>query len=224
MARHCPNRTVLGIQGRDGAFAEMLRLPDDNLIVVPSAIPDELAVFTEPIAAAFEIFEQINLGRDRAIAVLGDGRLGATVALTLRSEGYLPIVIGRHEKKLDRMAAMGLKTLRESEIGDKFEVVVDCTGSPSGMRRSIEIAEPRGTIILKSTVAATAEINLTPLVINEINLVGSRCGRFAPAVDALAAGRIDPRPLIDGEFPLDQGREAFVAAQNPTTFKILLRP
>jgi len=224
MARHCPDRTVLGIVGRNGAFAEMLALPDANLVVIPDSIPDELAVFIEPLAAAYEIFEQTHMARDRSVAVLGDGRLGAIVALALRAEGHLPIVLGRHRDKLDRLTRLGLKTQLESEIAGKFDVVVDCTGKSGGFARAIELVAPRGTIILKSTAAAGAELNLAPIVINEINVIGSRCGRFAPAIAAMESGRIDLRSLIDAEFPLDQWRAAFSAAENSPAFKILLRP
>lgn len=224
MGRHCPDRTVLGILGRNGAFAEMLTLPDANLIAIPESIPDELAVFIEPLAAAYEIFEQTHLARDRSIAVLGDGRLGATVALALRAEGHLPVVLGRHREKLDRLARLGLEAKPESGFTGKFDVVVDCTGKSDGFVRAIAITAPRGTIILKSTAAAGADLNLAPIVINEINVIGSRCGRFAPAIAAMEAGRIDLRPLIDAEFPLDEWRSAFAAAENPLAFKILLRP
>jgi len=224
LERHCPNRTVLGILGRDGAFAEYLGLPDINLIPIPDSIPDDVAVFVEPLAAAYEIFEQTHLARNQTIVVLGDGRLGALVALALKGEKYLPVVAGHHQKKLERLAALGLETAEESSLRDKFDVVIDCSGSGSGLRRAIELVRPRGRIILKSTAAASAELNLAPIVVNEITLIGSRCGRFQPALDALAAGRIDPRPLIDGTFALDDGIAAFEAAKNPLNFKILLSP
>jgi len=224
MSRHCPDRTVLGIIGRDGAFAEFLKLPDANLIAIPDSIADALAVFIEPLAAAYEIFDQTHLARDRAIAVLGDGRLGATVALALNAEDHRPVVLGRHREKLDRLAALGLETRAQADEKGRFAVVIDCTGKSAGFGRAIELVEPRGTIILKSTAAAGAELNLAPIVINEITVVGSRCGRFAPAVAAMEAGKIDLRPLIDGEFPLDDWRSAFAAAANSAAFKILLRP
>jgi threonine dehydrogenase-like Zn-dependent dehydrogenase len=223
LARHCSNRTVLGILGRDGAFAEFLRLPDVNLIPVPDSIPDDLAVFVEPLAAAYEIFEQVHLARNQTIAVLGDGRLGALVALTLKGEKYLPVVAGHHREKLARLADLGLDTTEESSLRDKFDVVIECSGSESGFRRVVELVRPRGTIILKSTAAAAAELNLAPIVVNEITVVGSRCGRFQPALDALAAGKIDPRSLIDATFVLEDGIAAFEAAKNPLNFKILLR-
>ncbi|MGD0118079.1 MAG: alcohol dehydrogenase catalytic domain-containing protein [Candidatus Binatus sp.] len=223
LARHCPNRTVLGILGRDGAFAEFLRLPDANLIPIPDSMPDDTAVFVEPLAAAYEIFEQTHLARNQTIVVLGDGRLGALVALALKSEKYLPLVAGHHREKLARLSALGLDTSDESSLRDKFDVVVDCSGSGSGFRRAVELVRPRGRIILKSTAAAAAEINLAPVVVNEITVIGSRCGRFQPALDALAAGKIDPRPLIDDAFALDDGLAGFEAAKNPLNFKILLR-
>jgi threonine dehydrogenase-like Zn-dependent dehydrogenase len=223
LARHCPNRTVLGILGRDGAFAEFLRLPDVNLIPIPDSIADDIAVFVEPLAAAYEIFEQTHLARNQTIVVLGDGRLGALVALALKGEKYLPIVAGHHREKLARLAELGLETAEESALRDKFDVVIECSGSGSGLRRAIELVRPRGKIILKSTAAAAAELNLAPIVVNEITVIGSRCGRFQPALDALAARKIDPRPLIDGTFALDDGIAAFEAAKEPLNFKILLR-
>jgi len=222
LARHCPNRTVLGILGRDGAFAEFLRLPDVNLIPIPDSIPDELAVFVEPLAAAYEIFEQVHLARNQTIVVLGDGRLGALVALALKAEKYLPIVAGHHPEKLARLAALGVGTAEESSLHEKFDVAIECSGSASGFQRAIELVRPRGNIILKSTAAAASEINLAPIVVNEITVIGSRCGRFQPALDALAAGKIDPRPLIDGAFALNDGLAAFEVAKDPLTFKILL--
>ncbi|MGB8412102.1 MAG: alcohol dehydrogenase catalytic domain-containing protein [Candidatus Binatus sp.] len=223
LARHCPNRTVLGILGRDGAFAEFLRLPDANLNPIPDSMPDDVAVFVEPVAAAYEIFEQVHLSRNQTIAVIGDGRLGAIVALALKAEKYQPKVAGHHREKLARLAELGLETAEEFSVRDKFEVVIDCSGSGSGFRRAVELVRPRGKIILKSTAAAAAEINLASIVVNEISVIGSRCGRFEPALDALAAEKIDPRPLIDGIFALDDGLKGFEAAKNPLNFKILLR-
>jgi threonine dehydrogenase-like Zn-dependent dehydrogenase len=223
VARHCPNRTVLGILGRDGAFAEFLSLPDVNLIPIPDSITDDVAVFVEPLAAAYEIFDQAHLARNQTIAVLGDGRLGALVAMVLKGEKYLPIVAGHHPEKLARLGELGIQTAQESSLCDQFDVVIECSGSQSGFRRAIELVRPRGTIILKSTAAAAAELNLAPIVVNEITVIGSRCGRFQPALDALAAGKIDPRPLIDSIFALEDGIAAFEAASNPLNFKILLK-
>jgi threonine dehydrogenase-like Zn-dependent dehydrogenase len=224
LRRHCPDRTVLGILGRDGAFAEFLALSDANLIPVPDSVPDEVAVFVEPVAAAYEILEQVHLARNRTIVVMGDGRLGALVALVLRTEKYLPLVAGHHAEKLRRLKALGLDIVEESRLGDRFDIVIDCSGSGAGFSRAVELVKPRGTIILKSTGADGAEINLAPVVINEITVLGSRCGRFEPALNALASGKIDPRPLIDGTFALAGGLAAFAAAADPLNFKILLSP
>jgi threonine dehydrogenase-like Zn-dependent dehydrogenase len=229
--RHCPARTVLGILGRDGAFAEFLRLPDENLFVLPDSISNEAAVFVEPLAAAYEIFAQTHLAHNRRIAVLGDGRLGAIVALALRAEGHLPVVAGHHPEKLARLADLGLDTVAEQTldeklqaVGEKFDVVIDCTGRGAGLARAITLVRPRGTIIIKSTAAAGAEINLAPIVVNEITVVGSRCGRFAPALAALEAGRIDLCPLISATVPLEHGLEAMTRAATSPNFKVLLRP
>jgi threonine dehydrogenase-like Zn-dependent dehydrogenase len=224
MGRHCPERTVLGIVGRDGAFAEFLRLPNENLLIVPDSVTDQAAVFAEPLAAAYEILEQLYLGRNRSIAVLGDGRLGALVAMMLRGEGYLPTVLGRHRDKLDRLAALGLDAREESSLNAKFDCVIDCTGRSTGLARALDLVRPRGTIVLKSTAAAGAQMNLAPVVVNEITVLGSRCGRFGPALDALASGKVDPRPLISATFALEDGNAALEAASAAPNFKILLRP
>lgn len=224
MGRHCATRTVLGILGRDGAFADYLRLPDANLFPLPDAIPDESAVFTEPLAAAFEIFDQSPLRRTDRIAVLGDGRLGALVALALHAEQFAPVIVGHHPEKLERLAALGLDTATVNQLTSGYDVVIDCTGRGEGLALAIATVRPRGTIILKSTAAASAAMNLAPVVINEITIVGSRCGRFVPAIHALAANQCDPRPLIDGEFSLADGVAAFAAAADKSRFKILLRP
>lgn len=224
MARHCPNRTVLGILGREGAFADYLRLPDGNLKPVPDSIADEAAVFVEPLAAAFEIFEQAALKRSDRIAILGGGRLGAIVAMALRSEDFAPVVAGRDRAKLARLEKLGLTVAEADTLAPGFDVVIDCTGNPAGFARSIALVRPRGTIVLKSTAAAGAAMNLAPIVINEISVIGSRCGRFEPALRALAAGRIDPRPLIDKIVPLADGAGAFALAADKAHFKILLRP
>ena len=224
IGRHCPARTVLGILGRDGAFAEYLRLPNANLIALPDAVADEAAVFTEPFAAACEIFEQARLKRTDRIAILGDGRLGAMVALALRGEDFAPVAGGHHPEKLRRLAALGLATQNADELTPGYDVVIDCTGDSAGFAKAIALVRPRGTVVLKTTAAAGAAMNLAPVVINEITIIGSRCGRFAPAIAALASGRFDPRPLIDGTYSLDDGIAAFAAAADKSKFKIVIRP
>ncbi len=224
LGRHCATRTVLGILGRDGAFAEYLRLPNANLLPLPDTVADESAVFVEPYAAACEIFDQARLRRTDRIAILGDGRLGAMVALALHGDQFTPVVAGHHPEKLKRLSALGLRTQLAEELAPGYDVVIDCTGHSDGFTLAIATVRPRGTIILKSTAAAGAAINLAPLVINEITVIGSRCGRFQPAIAALAAARFDPRPLIDGEFSLDDGVAAFAAAADKSKFKIVIRP
>ncbi|HEY2525587.1 MAG TPA: alcohol dehydrogenase catalytic domain-containing protein [Candidatus Binataceae bacterium] len=224
LARHCPDRTVLGILSRDGAFAEYLRLPDENLIALPDSVTDEAGVFVEPIAAIYEIFEQTRLGRDTKIAVLGDGRLGALTAIVLRAEGYAAVLGGHHRDKLDRLRTLGLEAQLEDRLEPGFDVVIDCTGVSAGLNRALTLVRPRGTVILKSTAAAGAALNLSEAVINELTILGSRCGRFAPAIAALAAGKIDPRPLISGIFRLDEAPAAIDAAGRSPNFKVLLKP
>lgn len=224
LGRHCAERTVLGIKGRNGTFAEYLALPNENLLTVPDSVPDEAAVFTEPLAAAYEIFEQLRIGPDQSIVVLGDGRLGGMVALAFKAEGHPPVVAGHHREKLDRLAALGLSTAIEQDLTGSHDYVVDCTGRGNGLMRAIELVKPRGTIVLKSTAAAGAALNLAPIVINEITVVGSRCGRFAPALAALESGKLDLRPLIDGTFSLEDGPLAMESATRSSNFKILLKP
>jgi threonine dehydrogenase-like Zn-dependent dehydrogenase len=225
--RHCPERTVLGILGRDGAFAEYLRLPNANLFAVPAQISDEAAVMIEPLAAAYEICAQTTLAQDASIIVLGDGRLGAIVALALMAQGYQPLVAGHHREKLKRLAVLGIGTASQNDMQRQYDVVIDCTGNSNGFSQALTLVHPRGTIILKSTAATAGALNLAPIVINEITVIGSRCGRFQPAIAAMAAepnGAIDPQPLVDGVYPLSDALAAFAAAANPLNFKILIRP
>jgi 2-desacetyl-2-hydroxyethyl bacteriochlorophyllide A dehydrogenase len=223
LGRHCSERTVLGILGRDGAFADYLTLPDRNLIPLPDSIPDDVAVLVEPVAAACEIFEQVRLGRDEKILVLGDGRLGAIVASVLRANSYAPVVGGHHPEKLAILAQLGLKVDAEDGLQPGFDCVIDCTGRPAGFTRAIELVRPRGRIILKSTAAANLAINLAPVVVNEITVTGSRCGRFGPAIELLEAGKIDLQQLISRRYPLDDAIAAFDDARDPLNFKILLQ-
>ncbi len=223
LSRHCPSRTVLGIVKRNGAFADYLTLPDGNLLLVPKAMPDEVAVFAEPVAAALEIFENTSIGRGESIAVLGDGRLGAIVAFALRARGYETVVGGHHPEKLARLHSLGLKAKLEGELSAGFDVVADCTGNYAGLLRALELVRPRGKVILKSTTAKSAKLNLVPAVINEITLIGSRCGRLRPALKALARSEIDPRPLISAILPFERAKAAIGAARRAQNFKILLR-
>src|SRR5579885_2306193 len=176
------------------------------------------------IRGTHEIFEQVDLAHDESIVILGDGRLGAMVAMALIGENYAPTVAGHHPEKLERLASLGIVTRIERDLTGKFDCVIDCTGQGDGFARAIELTRPRGRIVLKSTAAAGAALNLAPIVINEISVVGSRCGRFAPALAAIEAGKIDPRALIDNCYRLDEGAAAMAEAAKPFNFKILLRP
>ncbi len=220
LGRHCESRTVLGIQGRDGAFAEYLTLPRANLHAIPDALDDDVAVFVEPTAAAFEVIEQVALQPDDRVALLGDGKLALLIGQVLRDRCTLK-VFGKHAEKLALLS--DVETSTELPSG-QFDVVVEATGSEKGFHQALELVRPRGTLVLKSTVAAAAQLNLAPLVINEVTLIGSRCGPFGPAIDALASGAVDPRPMIGARYRLDNGLSAFEAAQRPGVLKVLVRP
>ncbi len=218
--RHCSERTVLGIAGRNGVFADYLVLPERNLHVVPDSIEDDDAVFVEPLAAAMRIAEQIPVtGR---IAVFGDGRLGHLVAWSLRDAGGNVTVVGRHTDRLTALRADGLETAgADTTLSDRFPVTVDCTGTPDGFRSALEATEPTGTLVLKSTFHGSPPMDLAPVVIDEVTIVGSRCGRFEPALEALRDGRIPVGRLVEGSYPLERGVEAFEHARR--TLKLLLR-
>jgi len=223
---HCPNRTTLGIDRRDGVFADFSLLPQANLYAVPDSIPDEMAVFTEPLAAACEILEQVNLSPTERVVVMGDGKLGLLVAAVLRLTGCDLTLVGRHEKKLAIAEQWGV---RVRLAGDRLperqaDLAVECTGSPSGFTDALRMVRPRGTLVLKSTYHENLDMNVSSLVVNEIELIGSRCGPFAPALRLMESGLVDPRPLIDAVFPLDQAESAFARAAARGALKILLKP
>lgn len=212
---HCTNRSVLGILGREGCFSEYITLPAANLLEVPDNVSDEEAVFVEPLAAAFEITDQIHIKPTDKIAVLGDGKLGLLIAFALKLTMAEVIVIGKHDFKLAIAEKQGLKTLKLDELKKEkvFDVVVDATGSVSGFETALSIIKPRGKFVLKSTVADDKPLNLSPIVIDEIALYGSRCGDFKPALRALALGLVDVKPLISNIFSFEDSLDAF----NPLT-------
>src|SRR6185295_1727710 len=220
---HCPNRTVLGILNHDGAFADLIAVPQRNLHRVPDSIPDDLAVFTEPVAAAFQIPAQITIAGTERIVVLGDGRLGNLCAQVLASMADDVLVIGKHREKLALLEAMGLKTalLSDDLPHRSFDIVVECTGSESGLPTALTLVRPRGTIVLKTTVAGTQTLAWAPFVIDEVTLVGSRCGPFDRALAALERGEIDVRPLIQARVPIERGVEALELAKQ--RLKVLLQ-
>jgi threonine dehydrogenase-like Zn-dependent dehydrogenase len=226
-SRHCPNRTVLGIVGRDGAHAEFLKLPVVNLIPVPDEIPDLHAVFTEPLAAACGILERVSISPDTKIAVIGDGKLGLLCAQVLRTTGAAVTLIGKHQSKLAVAKRCGIETTLNEEAGRrarKFDVVVEASGSPSGFDLALNLVHPRGVLVLKSTFHGATEVDAARIVVDEISVVGSRCGRFAPALDLFAAGAVDVESLVSEEFKLADGLQAMARASQAGVMKILLRP
>lgn len=220
LERHCPERTVLGILGLGGAFAEELALPARNLHAVPEGVSTDAATFTEPLAAAFELAEQIDLGAVSSALVAGDGRLGLLCAQVLALSVGEVALAGRHP---ERAALVGgaLRWVDDPERG-AWDLVVEATGDPAVLARALEWVRPRGTVALKTTAERPATLDLAPLVVNEVTLVGSRCGPFAPALDALAAGRVAVEPLVQARFGLEQGPEAFAHAARRGVLKVLV--
>jgi threonine dehydrogenase-like Zn-dependent dehydrogenase len=220
---HCEKRTVLGIVARNGAFASHLTLPIENLHAVPDALPDALAVFSEPTAAALELQQQVRVATGDRAVVIGAGKLGHLVAQTLAVTGCRLQVIGRSPRPLELLAARGIATASAHAIEPRgADLVVECTGHPDGLELARRAVRPRGTIVLKSTYHGKAEVDLARFVVDEITLVGSRCGPFAPALELLAAGRVDPRALVDARYPLSDAVAAFEHAARPGTLKILV--
>lgn len=222
---HCERRTVLGIAGRDGAHAEYLTLPIENLHRVPDSVSDEAAVFTEPVAAAAEILTQVTIGpRDRVLLV-GAGRLGQLVAQVLVSSGADVRVVARHERQKELLRARGIRTIEAKDVEPRrYDVAVEATGSPSGFDVAAAALRPRGTLVLKSTYRGDITLALAPFVVDEITIVGSRCGPFAAALGLLEMGAVDPLPMIEARFPLSEAVEAMRVAGGPGTMKVLLQP
>jgi threonine dehydrogenase-like Zn-dependent dehydrogenase len=225
LGRHCPNRTVLGIVKHPGAFREYLTLPERNLHALPDTLAIEQAVFTEPLAAACEILDQVPLPCGAAVTVLGDGKLGLLIALALNARGYRVHQFGRHEGKLRIARRSGVET----DFADgplpamAYDWVVDATGSPEGLRQAVSMTRPRGTVILKSTVHGLVGVDMAPVIVNEITLAGSRCGRFEPALELLSHGIIPVEEMISEQLPLVEAPRAFEIAARKGTMKVLLR-
>ena len=227
--RHCPARTVLGIVGRDGAFAEYLSLPAENLLPVPDHVADERAVFTEPLAAAAGITERVPIDRGARVAVVGDGKLGLLCAQALKAlTGAEVTLVGKHQSKLGIAARRGVETVLLEELPPSarrtFDIAVEASGSPQGFRTALELLRPRGTLVLKSTFHGTTEINAAPVVVDEIQIVGSRCGRFPSALELLQSDAVDVESLITEEYALADGLRAIERAAAPGVLKVLLRP
>jgi alcohol dehydrogenase len=228
---HCVRRTVLGIVAHDGAFAEYLTLPLGNLHIVPDSVSDEQAVFVEPLAAACEILDQINVEKFREAAVLGDGKLAQLVTRVLRTRLSRVVMYGKHEKKLAvaRLGAVKTKRVRGNaadlkRLNESYALVVEATGSPSGLILAQHLTEPRGTLALKSTFHGAAPVETWPIVVKELTVVGSRCGPFAKALALLSSGKVDPTPLITRKFPLAEAKAAIQFAQKKGIMKVLLKP
>lgn len=226
LGRHCPNRTVLGIVNQPGAFEEYFTVPERNLHIVPDNIPTEHAVFTEPLAAACEILDQVTIPPGSTVAVLGDGKLGLLVALVLDAHGYAVHQFGRHPEKLRLASAAGVNTEIASGVlpTAAYEWVVEATGNPDALRQAAAMTRPRGTLILKSTVHGLVGIDTAPIIVNELTLVGSRCGRFEAALPLLDQHLIRAEEMISARYRLREAQQAFARAGEHDTLKVLLYP
>jgi threonine dehydrogenase-like Zn-dependent dehydrogenase len=226
-SRHCASRTVLGIAGRDGAHAEFLQLPTENLLPVPDSIPDEHAVFTEPLAAACGILERVKISSADRVAVIGDGKLGILSAQVLALTGAPVLIVGKHSSKLRIAERRGIETSTPKQAAKRqheFDVVVEASGAASGFGLALDLLRPRGQLVLKSTFHGKTELNAARIVVDEISIVGSRCGRFTPALDLLKKAAIDVESLINEEYRLSNGLHAMRRAGTRGILKVLLRP
>ena len=226
-SRHCAIRTVLGIVGRDGAHAEFLTLPVANLLPVPKEVPDEHAVFAEPLAAACGILERTSITSDTKVAVIGDGKLGLLCAQVVATTGATVTLIGKHQSKLHIAEQLGIEIAVVDEANKRaheFDVVVEASGSPAGFNLALDKLRPRGVLVLKSTFRGATRMDTARIVVDEISVVGSRCGRFAPALELLKSNKIDVQNLISEEFPLTDGVSAMARAAESGVMKVLLRP
>jgi threonine dehydrogenase-like Zn-dependent dehydrogenase len=224
LKRHCPSRKTIGISGKDGALAEYVTLPAENLFVVPSPVKNEEAVFTEPLASAFEITEQIHMKPTDTVLVLGDGKIGILAALVLHHCLAQVVLAGKHEEKLSIARDQALSTMAVDSLPAKkaFDIVVDATGSPHGVEVSLRYVRPRGTIVLKTTAAEMTTIDLAPVVVDEVRIIGSRCGPFEPALRALSEKRIRVGPLISGIYGFSKAAKAFDKAREKDSLKVLI--
>jgi alcohol dehydrogenase len=224
LERHCPSRTTLGISERDGVFAELVTLPLKNLWEVPDAVTDEEAVFAEPLAAAFEVLEQVHLRPTDKCVVLGDGKLGLLLALVLNQTWSHTVLVGKHDSKLAIAAQQKVVTRKADELQRRqfYDLVVEATGSRQGVETGIDLVKPRGNLVLKSTVAGNTEIDFSRIVVDEVRVVGSRCGPFPPALGAIDKGRINVKPLISAVYPFSDALSAFDRAKEEGVIKVLL--
>lgn len=221
---HCPHRTTIGIAGHDGAFADYIAVPQHNLHLVPDGLPTDVAVFAEPVAAAFQIPFQLSLNQTDRVVVLGDGRLGHLCAQVLAGICDAVLVVGKHPEKLALLDALGIQTVLVADLPNdrQADVVVDCTGSDTGLPTALRLVRPRGTVVLKTTIAGTQQLPWAPIVIDEVTIVGSRCGPFDRALEALEAGSVSVLPLISERFALSDGVGALDAAKRRGVLKVLI--
>lgn len=228
-SRHCAERTVLGIKNRDGTFAEFLSLPVRNLVTVPDEISDDAAVFAEPLAAACNILEQVSINAASNVAVIGDGKLAQLITLVISRTGCHLTVIGKHDEKLRLASRFGASsTLHTSDLPGssceaRFDVAIEATGSPSGLATALKLVKPRGTVVLKSTHHSSSSLDASLIVVNEIRVVGSRCGRMRHAIDFLARHQVDLSDLVSERLPLEKGLRAFDIAAASSSMKVILQ-
>jgi threonine dehydrogenase-like Zn-dependent dehydrogenase len=219
---HCPTRTVLGILGHDGALAERVAVPSRALHEVPAGVSDEAAAFAEPLAAALHVLDDLAAGKGERIAVIGDGKLGLLAAMALATTGARVTLVGHHPDHLALVRGVGGVLETELRRDKAFDAVVEATGSPAGLELALAVVKPRGTIVLKSTHAGKTALALAPLVIDEVRLIGSRCGSIPRALAALADRSVDPRPLLDSVLPIARAEEAFARAARPGVLKVVV--
>jgi threonine dehydrogenase-like Zn-dependent dehydrogenase len=223
MQRHCPNRSVLGIDRRNGAFAEYLTVPQCNVVELPPSIPEDRAVFIEPLAAACEILEQIKINRSHSVLLVGDGKLGQLIGRVIHTTGCKLLAVGKHTGKLGLLSRQGIATVHLDQFEpEPFDIVIEATGSPVAFELALSCLKPRGTLVLKSTYAGKLEIAPSSLVVNEYTIIGSRCGRFSEALNFLLRHTPPLEQLITARYPLDQGLEAFEHSQSPEALKVVL--
>lgn len=222
---HCPSRQVLGILNKDGALAEYLTLPMDNLHVLPPSISDVRAVFVEPLAASLEILEQIRIRRQDSVLVLGDGKLGLLIAQVSKLKTPKVSCVGKHRRKLEILKEKAVDThLLGTRNRGKFDIVVEATGNEKGLNEALSAVKPKGTVILKSTFEGKTKVDVSKVVVDEIHLIGSRCGPFSKAIEVLSRKQVEVEKMVDGDFPLDRAKEAFAFAQKPEILKVLITP
>jgi threonine dehydrogenase-like Zn-dependent dehydrogenase len=225
MKKHCASRQVLGISNKNGALAEYLTLPLDNLHVLPPSISDIEAVFIEPLAASLEILEQIRIKRKDSVLVLGDGKLGLLIAQVIKLRTPKVSCIGKYKRKLKILREKEIEThLFGAKIEEKFDIIVEATGKKKGLSKALSLIKPKGKVVLKSTFQGEARVDISKIIVDEIHLIGSRCGPFLRAIEVLRKKQVEVEKMVNGDFPLHRAQEAFVLAQKPGTIKVLITP